>query len=94
MCAGLVKEGRSADGQTTVLNMLTDLRQFDKVKILKKKQKKTLLELQVARQCSGSCAGPVGEYASQVNAQHMVRYVWGAARWAISRRSATAKEAR
>ena len=68
--------------QAEVLNMLTESRQFDKVKILKNKtkQKKTLLEFQVARQCSSSLADTVGEYTSQDSAQHMTRCVWGAAR--------------
>ena len=77
--------------QAAVLNTLTELRQFNKIKA-SKRAKKTLLELQLARYYSGSHVSIVAENTHQDNAQCMGRCVWAMARWDISRKYATAKE--
>ena len=77
--------------QATVLNTLTKLRQFNEIKY-QKGQRKTLLELQLARHCSGSHVSIVVEYTHQDNAQHMGGCVQDVERQDISRKYATAKE--
>ena len=78
--------------QAAGLNTLTESRQFDKVKISKKKQKMTWLELQLAGPHSNSCVDTVGEHTSQDSAWHMATCVQDVARWDSSKRSAIAKE--
>ena len=65
--------------QATVLNMLTESRQYDKIKISKKvKDDKT--RTPVHQTTLQNCADTVGGSTSQGSAQHMARHVWSAAK--------------
>ena len=79
--------------QAAVLDMLTESRQFDKVKI-SKNQKKTTLELQLVGHHSDSHASSLADYTHRgnVNVWHMGRHVQVVARQDTLRRYATAEE--
>ena len=62
--------------QAAVLNTLKESRQFNKIKV-SKRQRKTLLECQLAGCCSDSHVSIMAEYTCQDNALNMERHVWG-----------------